>query len=122
MGCACVIIGALWQVAHGDTIGWAIAGMNGAAVATGAQGEIGAHGAGGQVAATGATYVGGGQAGAQTAAGRLNQLQGHSGHSRAQQQPDALGNVATASKISSFFMILSSPSEAAGGFCFGRVV
>ena len=96
--------------------------MYGAAVATGAHGETGAHGAGGQVAAIGAAYVGGGQAGAQYVAGLLNQLHGHSGHSRAQQQPEAAGNTATDSKISNFFMILSSPSEAAGGFCFGRVV
>jgi len=45
----------------------------------------------------------------------LNQLQGQHGHSRAQAQPEAAGNVATASKISNFFMILSSPSEAVGG-------
>jgi len=84
--------------------------MKGAAVATGAQGEYGAHGAGAQ-AATGAAYVGG-QAGAQYVAGRLNQLHGQHGHSRAQQQPEADGNAATASKISNFFMILCSPSEA----------
>jgi len=34
--------------------GWAIAGMYGAAVATGAQGEYGAQGEGAQVAASGA--------------------------------------------------------------------
>ena len=92
---------------------WAIAGIYGAAVATGAQGEYGAHGAGAQVAASGAAYVGG-QAGAQYVAGRLNQLHGQHGQSRAQAQPEAAGNTATASKISNFFMILSSPSEAAG--------
>src|SRR3954447_18816972 len=90
----------------------AMAGMYGAAVATGAQGEYGAQG-GAQVAAIGAAYVGG-QAGAQYA-GRLNQLQGQNGQSLAQQQPEAAGIVATASKISSFFMIFSSPSEAVGG-------
>jgi hypothetical protein len=52
----------------------------------------------------------------------LNQLHGQHGQSRAQAQPEADGNAATASKISNFFMILYSPSEAAGGFCFGRVV
>ena len=47
------ITGALGQVAHCGANGWAIAGMYGAAVATGAQGEYGAQG-GAQVAASGA--------------------------------------------------------------------
>ena len=98
-------------------IDWAIAGINGAAVATGAHV---AHGAGAQVA-IGAAYVGG-QAGAQTVAGRLNQLHGQHGHSRAQAHPEADGNAATASKINSFFVILSSPSSSGGDYCFGRVV
>src|SRR5438874_6017406 len=77
-----------------------------------AHGE-GAYGAGWHVAASGAAYVGAGaQAGAQTGAGgaqtapRLNQLHGQHGQSRAQQQPPAAGSIATASKISVFFMIL----------------
>ena len=94
--------------------------MYGAAVATGAQGEYGAHG-GAQVAASGAAYVGG-QAGAQYVAGRLNQLHGQHGHSRAQEQPAAAGNVATASKISNFFMILGLLRKQRGDYCFGRVV
>ena len=91
----------------------AIAGTNGAAVATGAQGVYGAAQGGAQVAANGAAYVGG-HAGAQYVAGRLNQLHGQNGHSRAQQQPEADGNAATASKINNFFVILGSPSEAVG--------
>jgi hypothetical protein len=93
--------------------------MYGAAVATGAHGEYGAQG-GAQVAASGAAYVGG-QAGAQTA-GRLNQLHGQSGHSRAQQQPEAAGIVATASKISNFFMILCLLRKQGRNYCFGRNV
>ena len=55
-------------------------------------------------------------------AGRLNQLHGHNGHSRAQQQPEADGNAATASKISNFFMILGLLRKQRGDYCFGRVV
>ena len=82
----------------------------------GAQG--GAHGE----AASGATYVGpGAQAGAQTGA-RLNQLHGHRGQSRVQQQPEAAGIVATASKISNFFMILGLLTKQFVDNCLGRVV
>ena len=83
--------------------GWAYAGA-----------QAGAHGD----AASGAQYVG---AGAQTGA-RLNQLHGHKGQSRAQQQPEAAGSVATASKISNFFMILCLLSKQLVEYCLGRVV
>jgi hypothetical protein len=52
----------------------------------------------------------------------LNQLQGQNGHSRAQQQPEADGNAATASKINNFFMILCLLRKQGEDDCFGRVV
>jgi hypothetical protein len=90
------------QVEQGD-------GQAGAAyVAAGA--HTGAHGA----AATGGAYVGG-QAGAQ----RLNQLQGQHGHSRPQQQPDATGSDATASRISNLFITCVSSQSSPGGLLLG---
>ncbi len=77
------------------------------------------YGAGAQVElASGATYVG---AGAHTAP-RLNQLHGQNGQSRAQQQPEAAGSIATASKVSIFFMVLSLLGKQRGNYCFGSVV
>ena len=77
------IIGAPIGPAIGPTVPHALQGDGQA----GAQG--GAHG-GAQVAATGAAYIGAqGAGGQQTGAGRLNQLQGQQGQSRAvvPQQP-----------------------------------
>ena len=91
-------------------VGLASLGFTGVASAAG---HGGGHGGGGH---------GGGQAGAQYVAGRLNQLHGQHGHSRAQAQPEADGNAATASKISNFFMILGLLRKQRGDYCFGRVV
>ena len=52
----------------------------------------------------------------------MNQLHGQNGHRRAQQQPEALGNVATASKISNFLIILGLLRKQREDYCFGRVV
>ena len=52
--------------------------------------------------------------GGQTAAGRLNQLQGQHGHKRATQQPEAIGSVATASRISIFFIFYVSSQSSRG--------
>jgi hypothetical protein len=98
---------------------WATVGITEGTVATGAHGE---HGDGAYVigAIVGAhTGAGAGHTGY---AGRLNQLHGHSGHRRAQQQPLAAGNAATSSKISSFFMILCLLMKQQRDYCFGRVV
>jgi hypothetical protein len=84
----------------------------------------GAHGAGGHaVAATGAAYTGAGGQGAP----RLNQLQGQQGQiapvgQQAAQPPNMAGIVATASKVSIFFMGSLSPQKAVGNYCFGRAV
>jgi hypothetical protein len=78
----------------------------------------GGHGA----AASGAAYTGAGGHGAP----RLNQLHGQQGHSpvgqQAAQPPNMAGNVATASKVSIFFMVGLSPQKAVGDYCFGRTV
>jgi hypothetical protein len=52
----------------------------------------------------------------------VNQLHGHNGHTRAQQQPEAAGSNATASNISNFFMIVCLLQKQRGDYCFGRVV
>jgi hypothetical protein len=44
----------------------------------------------------------------------LNQLQGQNGHSRAQQQPEAAGSVATASKTSNLFIFCVSSQSSWG--------
>jgi hypothetical protein len=79
-------------------------------------GHIGAHGGGQAVAATGVAYVVAG--GQQTGAGggghtgsRRNQLHGQHGHNARLGQheahpPNIVGSIATASKVSIFFMIL----------------
>jgi hypothetical protein len=56
----------------------------------------------------------------------LNQLHGQQGHSpvgqQAAQPPNMAGNVATASKVSIFFMVCLSPQKAVADYCFGRTV
>jgi hypothetical protein len=129
-GCGCAIIGGdattPWhgfQVAHGAGHGAAAA--SGAAIGVTYCG-IGAATAGGHTgaAATGAAYTGaGGQA-----APRLNQLHGQHGHSpspggqQAAQPPNVTGIVATASKVSIFFMANRSPHKAVGDYCLGGAV
>lgn len=132
MGCACVIMGVAGGAMYCGMIPWAIDGIIGCAAygayGDGAQGDGAQGGAqgGAHVAANGAAYVG---AGAQYGAGagaqyapRLNQLHGQNGHSRAQQQPLAAGSIATASKISVFFMVLGLLGKQRGDYCFGRDV
>jgi hypothetical protein len=130
MGWACVYIGATGGAAYCGMYdcginGWVIDDSTGA-VDTGAQVAQGGAAYGAHVAASGAAYVGAGaQGGGQygiAATGRLNQLHGQNGHSRAQQQPEAAGSVATANKSSIFFMVLCLLEKQRGDCCFGRVV